>query len=99
MYSMMTVMQLKDELRKPKASVVGKKACLIERLEAYDRNANFGVDDDKEDETYTAPAAEHYRDINASSCLPQLTKQHIPAFVERFQAQMKAGKCTSRDFY
>ncbi|CAH2042079.1 unnamed protein product, partial [Iphiclides podalirius] len=86
---MMTVVQLKDDLRKRKASVVGKKASLIERLEAYDRNANFGVGDDNEDETYNAPAAEHFRDINASSCLPELTKQHIQAFVERFQAQMK----------
>ncbi|KAJ0169389.1 hypothetical protein K1T71_014976 [Dendrolimus kikuchii] len=83
------VIQLKQELRNRKASVCGKKAALIERLLTYDRNANFGQEDINEDEVYSVPGPECFRDINSSSILPQLTKVHIQPFVDRFQAKMK----------
>ncbi|ESO96052.1 hypothetical protein LOTGIDRAFT_160037 [Lottia gigantea] len=38
-----TVSELKDELRRRRAKTTGRKIDLIERLEAYDRNANFEV--------------------------------------------------------
>ncbi|KAJ0169711.1 hypothetical protein K1T71_014896 [Dendrolimus kikuchii] len=61
----------------------------LKRLLAYDRNANFGQEDIDEDEVYSVPGPESFRDINSSSILPQLTKVHIQAFVDRFQAKMK----------
>ncbi|KAL0895959.1 hypothetical protein ABMA27_011961 [Loxostege sticticalis] len=88
MYSLMSVFQLKSELRRRNASTTGKKADLIERLEAYDRNLNFGADCDiQEDPTYKVPALEKFRDINADSPLPSLSKHAIQLYFERFNSK------------
>ena len=46
----LSVTQLKDELRRRKAKVSGNKATLVERLESYQRNHNFGADEKLDDE-------------------------------------------------
>ncbi|XP_063384478.1 uncharacterized protein LOC134670606 [Cydia fagiglandana] len=90
MYSFMTVVQLKNELRQRNASVTGKKADLIERLEAYDRNFNFGADPGpSEDPRYECPPVSCFKDINADSPIPPLDRHEIQAYFEKFNAQNK----------
>ncbi|CAH4028114.1 unnamed protein product [Pieris brassicae] len=106
MYSFMTVPQLKDELKKRKASAAAyffsfldaNYDFLLYRLEAYDRNANFGAEEVEEDEAYNAPAAEYFGDINGKTPLPPITKQLIQAFIERFQAQLKGRQMYEERF-
>ncbi|KAJ2939037.1 hypothetical protein O0L34_g19017 [Tuta absoluta] len=89
MYATWSVTRLKDELRKRKAAITGKKAVLIERLEAYDRNNLIGVEEELEDETPIIPTQDKFRDVNASTTLPLLSKLHIQEFAERFQVPPK----------
>ncbi|KAL0879276.1 hypothetical protein ABMA27_003056 [Loxostege sticticalis] len=78
MYSTWKICELKDELRKRGASLRGKKADLIERLECYDRNFNFGQAEVVDEEpVMNLPSAEAYRDINSNTVLPPLNKTHI----------------------
>ncbi len=44
MYGRLTVPALKKELAQRGAKTSGRKAELVERLEAYDRNDNFGTE-------------------------------------------------------
>uniref|UniRef100_A0A2A4J5H1 SWIM-type domain-containing protein n=1 Tax=Heliothis virescens TaxID=7102 RepID=A0A2A4J5H1_HELVI len=78
MYSTWKICELKEELRKRGASLRGRKADLIERLESYDLNYNFGqavvVDDEP---SLVLPPMESYRDINSNTKLPPLNKTQI----------------------
>lgn len=49
------------------------------RIEAFDRNLNFGIPQQHEtdDTKMDLPPPESYHDINSSTKLPSLTKQHI----------------------
>ncbi|XP_045541411.1 uncharacterized protein LOC123722891 [Papilio machaon] len=79
MYSKYRIKELKDELRKRGASLRGKKADLVERLEFYDQNFNFGRSEntDKDDPKMQLPLGETYRDINSNTILPPLDKTMI----------------------
>ena len=82
----LSVTQLKEELRRRKAKVSGNKATLVERLESYQRNHNFGADEKLDDEPYEmeTPAPSQYRDINSDSPVPVLKE-----WEETFAAYMK----------
>lgn len=93
MYSLMTVANLKIELKKRNASLTGKKADLVARLETYDKN--FGVNDDglaeylESEQSMVVPADGLYKDINASTKLPPFTRHHIQSFSERYSKNIK----------
>lgn len=53
------------------------------RLEAYDRNNIFGVEEELEDDIPVFPALENFRDVNASTILPPLSNFHIQEFADR----------------
>ncbi|KAJ8726081.1 hypothetical protein PYW07_000779 [Mythimna separata] len=93
MYSYWTVSQLKEELRQRNASTAGKKAVLIERLEAYDRNFNFnanqGPGTSLSDPQYQCPPTSSFKDINADSPIPALNRQEIQSYFERYSTQPK----------
>ncbi|XP_045449980.1 uncharacterized protein LOC123658665 [Melitaea cinxia] len=86
MYSFMTVPQLKAELRKRNATTAGKKADLIERLRTYDQNQNFCADCDiQEDPAYVCPPSDTFRDINADTLLPMITRQAIQEYFVNYR--------------
>lgn len=60
------------------------KALFFVRLEAYDRNNLVGVEDELEDEIPVIPALDEFRDVNASTNLPALSKRHIQELAERY---------------
>lgn len=56
----------------------------IFRLEAYDRNHNFGADlHIYEDSAYQCPPSDTFRDINADSPLPNISRLDIQDYFER----------------
>ncbi|XP_037293053.1 uncharacterized protein LOC119193801 isoform X2 [Manduca sexta] len=67
-----------------------KKANLIERLQSNDRNKNFGVDCEIQEEiAYLSPATDTFRDIIADTSLPMITRQAIQEYFERYNTQHK----------
>nr|XP_037872965.1 uncharacterized protein LOC119629810 [Bombyx mori] len=76
MYSNWIVKELKEELRKRGASLRGKKVDLVERLELYDQNFNFGRAErvDGHDPKMDLPLGDTYRDINSNTVLPPIDK-------------------------
>ncbi|KAI0241244.1 hypothetical protein LSAT2_031908 [Lamellibrachia satsuma] len=67
-YGGMSLAHMRDELRKCHAKVSGRKRELIERLEAYDRNVNFGHSGVQQDDfNMTLSNMTTYRDINTNS--------------------------------
>ncbi|CAG4972391.1 unnamed protein product [Parnassius apollo] len=95
MYMTWRVCELKSELKKRGASLRGRKADLVERLELYDQNFNFGntENQDEEDLTMNLPESNTYRDINSCTFLPPLTKMHIRNYF--FCADKKLDKAKS----
>ncbi|XP_047039840.1 uncharacterized protein LOC124644478 [Helicoverpa zea] len=90
MYSTWTVPQLKKELKERGASLRGKKADLIERLEIYDQNFNFGNRENVEtdDPAMKLPSNECYRDINSHTKLPPLNKTQIRHYLSYTSKKM-----------
>ncbi|XP_052747032.1 uncharacterized protein LOC112057632 isoform X1 [Bicyclus anynana] len=70
---------VKAELKKRGASLKGKKADLVERLELYDQNFNFGntAIPENDDPSMQVPDANTYWDINSNTMLPPLNELHI----------------------
>ncbi|KAK2140510.1 hypothetical protein LSH36_1333g00025 [Paralvinella palmiformis] len=67
-YGEMTIPLLKQELRLRKAKLSGKKHQLIERLESYDRNDNFGHQlVQSEQFNMNVPEQSGYKDINSET--------------------------------
>ena len=85
--------QLKDELRRRKAKVSGNKATLVERLESYQRNHNFGADEKLDDEPYEmeTPAPSQYRDINRDSPVPVLTEETVAAYMKLHDQKLRSN--------
>ncbi|XP_041968197.1 uncharacterized protein LOC121725370 [Aricia agestis] len=90
----MDVEALKAKLRERGASLKGRKADLIERLEAYDRNQNFDAvqAEENDDPKMVLPESHAYRDINSSMKLPPITKEHITLYFLQFHKNPKDGK-------
>ncbi|CAG5020960.1 unnamed protein product [Parnassius apollo] len=86
MYCTWKLKELKDELKKRGAKITGKKADLVERLESYDRNFNFGNQSPpaSQSQAIDVPAVELYQDVNSSTILPKITKKHIQCYFDRF---------------
>lgn len=56
-------------------------AIFFYRLLSYDRNQSFGADcDTQEDAAYLCPPSEMFRDINADTSLPMITRQEIQEY-------------------
>lgn len=69
-------------------SIIAKNSPIVYlfycRLEAYDRNFNFGqVDTQSTSTQIEISSADSFRDINATSVLPDITKHLIQAFFYR----------------
>lgn len=75
--------QLKEELRKRKARISGRKHELIERLEAYDRNKDFG-NQDKVGEEYsmTLPDSFLYKDFNSGTEFVNFKMETIEVYLK-----------------
>ncbi|CAG5058354.1 unnamed protein product [Parnassius apollo] len=84
MYSTRKLNQLKEELKKRVASCSGRKADLVERLEAYDRNFNFTdksySPEPVQGEVMIIPKDDFYKDINSNTPLPPLNKHQIQEY-------------------
>lgn len=51
------------------------------RLIQYEKNKNFGYEPMVKDQKIETPEIKHYKDINATSCLPEFTKYHLEVFL------------------
>ncbi|CAH2087127.1 unnamed protein product [Euphydryas editha] len=93
MYSTWTVPQLKAELKTRGGSLKGRKADLVTRLECFDRNLNFGKQQvhETDDVKMDLPSIDLYWDINASTNLPPVTKQHIQLYYNQFNKKPDDG--------
>ncbi|ELT89116.1 hypothetical protein CAPTEDRAFT_198786 [Capitella teleta] len=82
----MTVAQLKNELEKRGAKKSGKKQDLVDRLEAYDQNMNFGkqVLVDKNPFSMVVSPPETYKDINVDSSIPLVTMDTVNSYLDLF---------------
>ncbi|KAL8603439.1 hypothetical protein ACOMHN_053106 [Nucella lapillus] len=81
-YGRWTIYQLKKELRRRNARVSGRKADLAERLEAYDRNSNFGGDETVQPEyQMQLPPVFDYKDVHAGMSIPALTVDQANDFL------------------
>ncbi|XP_041974050.1 uncharacterized protein LOC121729561 [Aricia agestis] len=100
MYSSWRVSELKAELTKRGASLRGRKAELVERLELYDRNFNFGsAENQSDDDAMEVPDVRTYRDINATSLLPHLTQTHIRQYFCFDDKKIKEAKALYESRY
>ncbi|XP_046557558.1 uncharacterized protein LOC124266795 [Haliotis rubra] len=80
---------LKTELKARGARVSGRKIDLIERLESYDRNCNFGREPELEPEfEMTLPLVDTYKDVNSDSKLPFLAYESIHSYLQPFKKKL-----------
>ncbi|XP_041374757.1 uncharacterized protein LOC121387645 [Gigantopelta aegis] len=79
----MTIEQLKDELQKRGVKLSGRKRDLVERLEAYRRNDNFGNANDLAKEfNMEISDVTNYKDINLESQLPAFPFERIETYLQ-----------------
>ncbi|XP_038063170.1 uncharacterized protein LOC119733878 [Patiria miniata] len=87
-YGSMTIALLKEELRRRNAKTSGRKKELVERLECYDRNFNFGqgcdLEESEEVYTFSMPNLSTYKDVNRDSQIPHVTNDTLKAFIQQF---------------
>ncbi|CAC5426674.1 unnamed protein product [Mytilus coruscus] len=96
-YGSWSLPQLKEELRKRKARISGRKHELIERLEAYDRNKDFGNQDEVGEEySMTLPDSFLYKDFNSGTEFVDFKMETIEVYLKPmdkhciiFQAMVK----------
>ncbi|XP_074039599.1 uncharacterized protein [Leptinotarsa decemlineata] len=92
MYSTWRIAQLKEELKRRGATLRGKKADLVERLEAYDRNFNFeNIPQERPELQMKLPERNMFRDVNSNMLLPPITKEHINYYFSRFNKKTDDG--------
>ncbi|KAL7301574.1 hypothetical protein TKK_0005590 [Trichogramma kaykai] len=91
-YGKLTIIELKKLLKERGARLSGRKAELVNRLIFYERNGNFGYEAVDKDNRTTTPDVKLYKDINASSSLPNFTKNHLDAFLSDYEATMEKGQ-------
>ncbi|CAH1104601.1 unnamed protein product [Psylliodes chrysocephalus] len=87
-YSNWKLNSLKDELKRRGAIMRGKKAELIERLEAYDRNFNFGfvaVDNENSAPKMCLPPPETFKDVHCGIKLNiDISKTRVETYLQSF---------------
>ena len=99
----MTVKQLKDILSEKGAKRAGRKQDLVERLEAYDRNYNFGnvISGPTPAWTRTCPVDTSFKDITSTPKVPKVNrdslKAHLPRFDWEIWFQILRFQCTVID--
>ncbi|KAL5011953.1 hypothetical protein ScPMuIL_010504 [Solemya velum] len=82
MFGSFTLSRLRTELRKRGARLSGRKTELIERLEAYDRNKNFGKDDVVGEEfIMDLPGVLSYKDLHSGTDMPNIQIAAIDAYL------------------
>ncbi|XP_048481341.1 uncharacterized protein LOC119694264 [Plutella xylostella] len=75
-----STVRLKDELRKRKAKLSGKKAVLVQRLEDYDKLFGPVVTDSEVVFKIKVPEPKSFRDITSNSAIPDLDMADIELF-------------------
>ncbi|KAK7092864.1 uncharacterized protein [Littorina saxatilis] len=71
------------------AKIDGRKQDLVERLEAYARNSNFGSTTTLEKEyAMTVPDSSLYKDINLGSPIPIITERGVAAYLSHNGAKL-----------
>ncbi|KAK2143126.1 hypothetical protein LSH36_874g00015 [Paralvinella palmiformis] len=89
-YGEMTIPLLKQELRLRKAKLSGKKHQLIERLESYDRNDNFGHQlVHAEQFNINVPEQSGYKDINSETQMPTVTEEQVKIYMDLYGQDLK----------
>ncbi|CAH0723986.1 unnamed protein product, partial [Brenthis ino] len=101
MYCTWKLDQLKEELRRRGESFNGKKADLVERLEAYDGNFNFAGKSDTPEpqQVMVIPNDEYYKDINDNTPLPPLQKDQVQQYFEGCNQALVKGKSLYENRY
>ncbi|XP_033725553.1 uncharacterized protein LOC117315463 [Pecten maximus] len=89
-YSSLTLPELRSKLRERNAKTSGRKKELIERLESYDRNDNFGRTDEHTNADYnmTLPAITQYSDLNSDRNLAPINSDKIAFCLRNFDKTM-----------
>ncbi|KAK2166798.1 hypothetical protein LSH36_35g06019 [Paralvinella palmiformis] len=89
-YGEMTIPLLKQELGLRKAKLPGKKHQLIERLESYDRNDNFGHQlVQAEQFNMNVPEQSGYKDINSETQMPTVTEEQVKIYMDLYGQDLK----------
>ncbi|XP_063436783.1 uncharacterized protein LOC134718219 [Mytilus trossulus] len=81
-YGSWTLPELKKELKTRGARVSGRKRELIERLESYDRNQNFGKETAEDEFNMTLPSSSIYKDVNSETDFSNFTSKSIDIYLE-----------------
>ncbi|RUS84743.1 hypothetical protein EGW08_007485 [Elysia chlorotica] len=80
-FEQMSLLDLKKECRRRRAKTTGRKAELVERLEAYERNSNFfPVEEPCDGFKMTIPDLE-FRDVNLSTSLPKISRAIVADYL------------------
>ncbi|KAK3109052.1 hypothetical protein FSP39_021893 [Pinctada imbricata] len=89
-YGSLTIKELREELKTRKAKTSGRKKELVDRLEAYDRNFNFGkTAENAADFTMTLPSEKLYFDLNSDREFPCVTSANVCCFLEQYDKQVE----------
>ncbi|VDI07048.1 Hypothetical predicted protein [Mytilus galloprovincialis] len=81
-YGSWTLPELKKELKTRGAHVSGRKRELIERLESYDRNQNFGKETAEDEFNMTLSSSSIYKDMNSETDFSNFTSKSIDIYLE-----------------
>ncbi|KAL5015921.1 hypothetical protein ScPMuIL_005510 [Solemya velum] len=82
MFGSFTLSRLETELRKRGTRLYGRITELIERLEVYDRNKNFGKDDVVGEEfIMDLPGVFSYEDLHSGTDMPNILIAAIDAYL------------------
>ena len=82
-YGTWTLIRLRDECRNRNARISGKKAQLVERLEAYDRNQNFTKQDDVSPSfEMEIPESTLYKDLHGDVNIPSISLDSLQTYLK-----------------
>ena len=81
-YGTWTLARLREECRKRKARISGKKSQLVERLESYDRNDNFSRSENVAASfEMDVPDSTLYKDLHGDVQIPSVTKESLQTYL------------------
>ncbi|KAL5019069.1 hypothetical protein ScPMuIL_004791 [Solemya velum] len=90
-YSGWSLKEVKEELKKRGAKLSGRKLDLVERLEAYDRNQNFGFEALQDDYQIITPDSSLYKDMNADTVFTNFKQETIDIYLAKFDKKLEAN--------
>ena len=80
-YGMWTLIRWRNECRNRNARISGKKAQLVERPEAYDRNRNFTKQDDVSPSfEMEIPESTLYKDLHGDVNIPSISLDSLQTY-------------------